>query len=367
MRNGPGLLVTWSSATEALAYVVLKARHPSLSFYPLVPSCCPLLPDGQLPCCPLAATITSVQVNDLAAGAGYRFKLVKITALGNLTDGPTATMTVATVATAPGLPSVWWSSPGIAEVSWAVPISDGGDDIRGYRLWANASTSFHVANTSSRSAGAQLALLPSLPFTIAVSALNSVGASDPSSVTTVAASLDPPSLEYELSVGGWARGSLSRGGYARHRVYLSSATEAASFHLHTGAATQTDAPGQPPALHLARDAEPALPRVDSQLAVESLRSGLWSNTSGKDGEVSLRLQQPIAGWYYLVIHSMAAATPRTEYDLRVATQSGALAAALATGTLPQFEQRSATYRYRIDPEGLTNLPEPVIAHYLAPI
>jgi hypothetical protein len=126
----------------------------------------------------------------------------------------------------------------------------------------------------------------------------------------------------------------------------------------------------PLALYLSRGVEPGMPRVGAYSHPRRssvVSAGSWLLRSGSDGGGSLRLSQPQAGWYYLLVHAAAVATPRAEYDLRVVVQSGARAAALATGTLPRLARLAPVFRYRVDPEGYTDLPEIAIAHHLSPM
>jgi hypothetical protein len=111
----------------------------------------------------------SVQVNDLVPGAGYRFKVVTKRSSGDVKFGPTETLTAATVPSTPGSPAVKWTNAGIADISWIAP-DNGGDAIRGYRLWAIGTAAAYVANTSSAAIRMQLALLPSRAYTVAVAA-----------------------------------------------------------------------------------------------------------------------------------------------------------------------------------------------------
>ena len=100
-RNGPGVLLEWSLIPTAIHYVVLQSRLPSLSYYALASSCCPVLPNGSLPCCPLPMARTSLQVEGLDRGIGYRWKVVAVHSLTNVTSEPTPVVTAAALPGAP--------------------------------------------------------------------------------------------------------------------------------------------------------------------------------------------------------------------------------------------------------------------------
>ena len=88
-RSGPGLLVTWSPATGAETYVVSRARKNSLSFFPLETGCCPTRhEDFTLPCCPVASSSTSLQVEGLEPGMTYRFRVLAVGATSNASSAP---------------------------------------------------------------------------------------------------------------------------------------------------------------------------------------------------------------------------------------------------------------------------------------
>ena len=102
VRNGPGFLLSWQAVPGAFQFVVLRSRSPSLSFYELASSCCPVLPNGSLPCCPLPGARSSLQIEGLEPGIGYRFRVVGRYADGrNATSLATPAITAASLATAP--------------------------------------------------------------------------------------------------------------------------------------------------------------------------------------------------------------------------------------------------------------------------
>ena len=83
-RSGPGILVAWPAVAGAEAYIVSRARRESLSFHPLETGCCPEVrrvspqPDFDLPCCPVAPSRTSLQVEGLEPGMSYRFHVLAV-------------------------------------------------------------------------------------------------------------------------------------------------------------------------------------------------------------------------------------------------------------------------------------------------
>ena len=100
-RSGPGLLVAWTAVAGAEAYVVSRARRNSLSFYPLETGCCPTrYEDFALPCCPVAASSTSLQVEGLEPGMTYRFRVLAVGAISNASSAPTGPIV------APALPGI---------------------------------------------------------------------------------------------------------------------------------------------------------------------------------------------------------------------------------------------------------------------
>ena len=100
-RSGPGLLVAWSAVAGAEAYVVSRARKNSLSFYPLETGCCPTrYEDFAVPCCPVAASSTSLQVEGLEPGMTYRFRVLAVGAISNASSAPTGPIV------APALPGI---------------------------------------------------------------------------------------------------------------------------------------------------------------------------------------------------------------------------------------------------------------------
>ena len=88
-RSGPGLLVAWSAVAGAEAYVVSRARKHSLSFFPLETGCCPTrYEDLAVPCCPVASSSTSLQVEGLEPGMTYRFRVLAVGAVSNASSAP---------------------------------------------------------------------------------------------------------------------------------------------------------------------------------------------------------------------------------------------------------------------------------------
>jgi len=100
-RSGPGLLVAWSAVAGAEAYVVSRARKDSLSFFPLETGCCPnRYEDFAVPCCPVASSSTSLQVEGLEPGMTYRFRVLAVGAIANASSAPSEPIV------APALPGI---------------------------------------------------------------------------------------------------------------------------------------------------------------------------------------------------------------------------------------------------------------------
>ena len=245
-RNGPGFLIQWPPHAGALAYYVSVARSPSPSFYEITSKlCCPLLPTQQRPCCPVLGTSLQYEVG-LTPGNTYRFRVtaeLSEPVATNLTVGESNPVVSSDVPAAPGVPVLRPALLGVPEcgavyaASWSPPTHDGGDTIRGYRIWAvhinslNVSNLVLVGNTSStrpttewqRSAtpshGTPLALLPSHSYSLAVQAFNAVGGG-PLGPTLSLTTPAGPEAAFELPLHCWRHGRVGRGGLARHRVFL---------------------------------------------------------------------------------------------------------------------------------------------------
>ena len=186
-RSGPGLLVAWSAVAGAEAYVVSRARKDSLSFFPLETGCCPTrYEDFAVPCCPVASSSTSLQVEGLEPGMTYRFRVLAVGAISNATSAPSEPIVAPALPGPPEPPNVTRNDAGIVDLRWGAADS-GGAPILGYRVvavvqtivWAGEPAAWRelVRNTSSPVAGLdELALLPSARYSLAVQAINSVGA-----------------------------------------------------------------------------------------------------------------------------------------------------------------------------------------------
>ena len=320
-------------ADDVRAYVVLRARAPSLSFYPLQSGCCPALHNGSASCCPLHPARSSLQVEALVPGVSYRFKLLTVGPSLNFTSEATTALAAATVPAPPSALSLSWSAQGAPSLSWSSP-ADGGAPIRGYRIHAiHASSSAvgaagsldtTVTNTSSDATTyTHLVLLPGHAYSLTVHAINAVGVGAPSAALSVVAPM-PASAEYELALGRWARGALARGAGGRHRIFVPAASEELRVRAQqlSGDALST----RQLQLLLCRGAEPPLPGEAAPASAVVHR-----NDSAWGGALSLHLTQPRSGWYHILVLAAAAQTDRAEYDLHVAVRSGADAVLAAAG------------------------------------
>ena len=159
-RSGPGLLVAWSAVAGAEAYVVSRARKDSLSFFPLETGCCPnRYEDFAVPCCPVASSSTSLQVEGLEPGMTYRFRVLAVGAVSNASSAPSEPVVapalpggfgrlgrpglragpsharVCSHAGPPEPPNVTRDDAGIVDLRWGAADS-GGAPILGYRIVA---------------------------------------------------------------------------------------------------------------------------------------------------------------------------------------------------------------------------------------
>ena len=418
--HGKGFLLRWPAQPDAgSGYTISWAREPSPNFYELISAlCCPLLADGTRPCCPvMGSTLQIDQIHDrLPFEAGHRYRF-RATARGsthaasdaaNLTSGWVAANRLPS---APGLPMlrpVADDAGALYDVSWSPPIDDGGDIVRGYRLWANISTLnatgvVLVANVSaSRPAGnamlpahaAHLALplLPAHHYALAVQAFNTVGGGPLGPAATVATPIGT-FAGYELPIGRWRRGRLGRGGIARHRTfvpegcewmrvvvqqaadegggYISASTlrerqrqrDQRQLVLYSRAGTAPEPPRHPVPVPTPRrfsgadSAGEAVPQMWS-------REATHTNASASAGELSIASNQPNSGWHYLLVHAVAVADDGAAYDVRVEVRSGAANAAVDERT--RRAELAQTWRYRVDPDGHTDLGPWVVARHVHP-
>ena len=420
-RSGPGLLVTWTPVPNALSYSVEVARHPSPSFFALGPECCPVRPDQSLPCCPVAPSATSLQVERYAQGAlrraagsdGYRFRVIAVVdGADNVTLGPTAPFAPAGVPLAPGAPSIAAGAAGggaVVDLTWSAPADDGGDTVRAYRLWANVSSLglrdvLLIGNTSAgrpdhewrRAASSSYAALPLLPaqrYSLALQAANAAGWGAVGPAVAYDAP-EPPRAEYELPVGAWRRARVARAGVARFRSFVPAAVERLGLVLQQAASPGASAAERAgllrgsqlhlyarfgsevgaPAAHLGRDAEDqwaTQTHATPALALPSEHSSVWGremvNVSGGGGEVSLRWEQPGSGWLYVLVHGASVSSDGVEFDLRVEQRSAALAAMEAVGREAEYDERRGGWRYWADPERRRGYSEWVVNRYVNPM
>jgi hypothetical protein len=383
---------------------------------------------------------TSLQVEGLDAGVSYRFRV--LADVSNETVGESAAVRVPSVPFAPGPPHVAASSDGaVVDLTWAAPEFDGDDLIRGYRIWADVPTLNKtglvlVPNTSAGRplsamyerappAHVRLPLMPSHRYRLALQALNAAGGG-PLSPATAFDAPEPPAAQFELPIGGWRRGLVSRASAVRHRTFLpvgceralvqlqqataagaslrerQSAAERTALHLYVRA-------GAPPELTLAGalDASPppardvglysdrypggysVLPREGTPLP-RTLR-----NASAAGGELSISISQPESGWLYLMVHGAVVSGESLWYDLLVRAfnssgaslvqppahsglydpstglyDTGGAAAAAARAAEQGVSERhailSSGWRYLVDPEGPTHANPAVVSRHLHP-
>ena len=373
-HSGPGFLVSWPPVAGAESYVVERARKESLSFYPLDSACCPTTYENFLrPCCPVSASRLSLQVEDLEPGLSYRFR---VQAVGTANQSrPSAPVVSPAVPGAPDAPWVYgavWASPtddfatisSVSDLWWERP-DDRGAPLLGYRLLGRVET--QVLNTSwttllanSSSAEPRLsgfALLPSARYSLAVQGINSVGVG-PMGAARGFDTEPAPAAAVELAVGQWARAQLLRGGAIRHRVFVPPASQVCTLRV------------QVHALHTRTLLQVGRARAPHLLLPEDLptspEAGVW-NVSNADGEVTLRLVQPPSDWYYLLIHSAAAAPAVMDVDLRAAIDSSAEAVAEAMGTEERYSSLAPDWRYAVDPEGRSQYDPWVLARWMHPL
>lgn len=216
-NNGPGLLVSWPPVEGAIGYRVYRARLPSPTFYELEADCCPLLPTQRRPCCPVASDATTLQVEGLAAGASYAFRVVALgdSTSSNATIGESEGRLAARAAGPPGLITVAPVAPhgAVVNLTWTPPLDDGGDLVRGYRIWADISSlnatavvlvdntsatrPLHRAHESAMSAFVGLPLLPTHRYELYAQALTTLGGGAFGDRVPFHAP-SPPQIEYEV-------------------------------------------------------------------------------------------------------------------------------------------------------------------------
>lgn len=405
VTSGPGILLTWPPVATAESFVVQAARDPSPSFYDLDSSCCPRLnlPNPvsipqPLPCCPVAASATSLQVEGLDPGVRYTFRLIAIHANASNTTITSLPARVPSAPSEPGAIEVHEESAAIVSLAWAAPAFDGGTPVVGYRLWGDCPGGRSVghvpedpqghclgpvsrlllANSSDAAAAWRpLVLLPTTRYELAVQPLNLAGvgpASLPTSFTTSA----PPAAAFELQVGVWGRGWLARGGRARHRFFVPPGSEWAQLHVQQAGSDDLDrAPARDRErnadaldarllhLYLRRDEEPPLP---AEAAAPT--PGLLANTSAWGGGLTLAVDQPASGWWYVLVHA-AAARARIDYDARVALDStrdlpAGSSHQRQTWPAPATDAQARAFAYAVYPAGRTQFSDWAVAKYVHP-
>lgn len=375
------------------------------------------------PCCPVRAGATSLQVENLDFGVQYNFKVLA-EASSNATLGESGWTRVAAAPGAPGVPvlrPLAEDAGALYDMSWETPNHDGGDLIRGYRIHAtihslNRSELVLVANSSASVVvrplsdahvaappfHAHLPLLPSHRYSLRVQALNTAGAG----------ALSPPlehrapigsDAEFELPLARWRRGRVARGSVVRHRVFLPPGTLSARIVLqHVATRAQWPATlderqragadgGGGLYLYAQADTPPEAPRMRpgrshvemlGDLSVEErvdygqvrfgdslLRTKGMVNASASDGELSLRVEAPESRWVHVLIHAARLAEEGCPYDVRVETESGVAGALGGVDGAPGRHDRldGIGWRYRVDPDGPSQLDPWVLRRHLHPM
>jgi hypothetical protein len=379
VRNGPGILVSWPHRPDATSFHLALARHPSPSWYDVsataVPGSIsgqhfPLLPTFKRPCCPVRPGATSLQIEGLAFGAQYKFK-VTADAASNATLGESDWVRVAAVPGPPGKPHLQRRTPhagAIYNVGWDPPADDHGDLVRGYRLHArihslNTSMLVLVANTSvdrpliesfqaARASHPRLPLLPSHRYSLYVQAFNAVGGGSFSEALEIDAPISPYA-EFELPLDEWRRGQVGRGAITRHRVFVPPGSlsirivvqqvagvrccsslrerqlqvERRALRLYARAGGDApNVPTIPPGKthpDLYREAptvilNDGIPHGNLD-GLDILGKGGLVNHTAVGGELSLLLIEPVSRWVHVLVQAADVEEDGANYDVRVET------------------------------------------------
>ena len=375
-RNGPGFLVAWPPGEGG--HRVYMSREPSPTFYEVDGnSCCPVLPNRTRPCCPVYSSTLQVE-GGLDAGSSYRFRVISE---AGVVVGISDPERAATVSVAPGAPDLQPAAgnfdPGaIYDVTFAAPPDDGGDLVRGYRIVANITSlnmtgTVLVANTSSTRPVAEwqsvavprhsrLPLLPGHLYSMAVQALNTVGAS-PLGPALVFQTSVGPIAEHELPMHGWRRGRVERGTFSRHTFFLHPAIARARVVLQHSMPSSCCSSlherrrllsSRALALHVQPDAlppdTPFWPQADAG-SVDTTGPNQGSNSTASMGELSVTIAYPSSQWYNVVVHAAALEGDAAEYDVRVEAETEEAGSQRGTpdaaGRL-RYDTLSAPWRHR---------------------
>ena len=320
---------------------------------------------GTPSCCPVGGERNSLQVENLAPGSAYRFRVTahRLAGSDNVVIGESDPVHTATVPSTPG-PLILSQAvlpvgdetvaPGaIFDLRWGPPENDGGDLIRGYRIWANISSLnatgvVLVHNTSDGRPESErdqpgrtrcsrtIPLLPGHTYSLAAQAWNAVGGGALGPAFLVQPAPIGPSASYELPVGAWRRGIVGRGAFARHRAFLPVGVATARIVVQQATSAlccatlrERQKVFEARSLRLYVQAvEDAEPRdvIDSSSIANLMFDagglhGRMVNASGTSGEVSLEMAYPTSSWISIVVHGFAIEGDAMDYDIRVEAES----------------------------------------------
>ncbi len=137
------------------------------------------------------SSFTAYSHTGLQVGHTYTYRVFAINSIGTSNSSNTATTTLTQVITVPGSPilSANPSSSTSVSLSWTPPSNDGGSAITGYKIEYENNTSQYivlVANTGNVQTGyIHNGLVAGTSYSYRVTAINSIGAGNPSNVVTV--------------------------------------------------------------------------------------------------------------------------------------------------------------------------------------
>lgn len=137
------------------------------------------------------SSFTAYSHTGLQVGHTYTYRAFAINSVGTSNSSNTASATTVQITTVPGSPilSANPSSATSASLSWTPPTNDGGSTITGYKIEYSEGTSQYivlVANTGdTQTSYIHKGLTTGKTYTYRVTAINSIGAGNPSNVVTV--------------------------------------------------------------------------------------------------------------------------------------------------------------------------------------
>ncbi|MGI0017596.1 MAG: fibronectin type III domain-containing protein [Nitrosotalea sp.] len=137
------------------------------------------------------SSFTAYSHTGLQVGHTYTYRVFAINSIGTGNSSNTATTTLTQVLTVPGSPtlSATAASATAVSLSWTAPANDGGSAITGYKIeYANATSQYTVlvSNTGNSQTGyIHSGLVTGTVYSYRVTAINSIGAGNPSNVASV--------------------------------------------------------------------------------------------------------------------------------------------------------------------------------------